>query len=111
MPFPALELGVGEDRGVKSAAQRGIWKTWVTDAQKVAFGALTRAAAAKHTKHAPAAVIPVIFSAGGGLRACDDELLPCPTPVQDLGTNWDRGCGHVPNAGVGAAGENFFDLE
>ena len=24
VPFPALELGVGEDRGVKSAAQRGI---------------------------------------------------------------------------------------
>jgi hypothetical protein len=45
---------------------------------KAAFGALTRAAAAKHTKHAPAAVITVIFSAGGGLRACDDELLPCP---------------------------------
>jgi hypothetical protein len=35
VPFPALELGVGEDRGVKSAAQRGIWRTWVTDAQKV----------------------------------------------------------------------------
>ncbi len=75
VPFPALELGVGEDRGVKSAAQRGIWRTWVTDAQKVAFGALTRAAAAKR-QHAPAAVIPVIFSAGGGLRVCDDELLP-----------------------------------
>ena len=41
VPLPALELGVGEDRAVKSAAQRGIWRTWVTDAQKVAFGALT----------------------------------------------------------------------
>ena len=88
VPFPALELGVGEDRGVKSAAQRGIWRTWVTDAQKVAFGALTRAAAAKRTKHAPAAVIPVIFSAGGGLRACDDELLPCPEDRN--GRHWVR---------------------
>jgi hypothetical protein len=88
VPFPALELGVGEDRGVKSAAQRGIWRTWFTDAQKVAFGALTRAAAAKRTKHVPAAVIPLIFSAGGGLRACDDELLPCPEDRN--GRHWVR---------------------
>ncbi len=49
MPFPALELGVGEDRGVKSAAQRGIWRTWVTDAQKVGSitGTLSRAPAAE----------------------------------------------------------------
>ncbi len=44
----------------------------------MAFGALARAVAAKHTKHEPAAVTPVIFSAGGALQACDDELLPCP---------------------------------
>ncbi len=43
--FPALELGAGEVRGVKSAAQRGICRTWVTDAQKVVSGAFTRAAA------------------------------------------------------------------
>ena len=54
----------------------------------MAFGALTRAAAAKRTKHAPAAVIPVIFSAGGGLRACDAELLPCPEDRN--GRHWVR---------------------
>ena len=65
-------------RGARDRGEGCTYGTVVTDAQKVAFGALTRAAAAKRTKHAPAAVIPVIFSAGGGLRACDDELLPCP---------------------------------
>ncbi len=52
------------------------------------FGALARAAAAvaKRTKHAPAAVTPVIFSAGGGPRACDDEL-PCP---DRNGRHWVR---------------------
>ncbi len=70
-----------------SAVQRGIWRTRVTEAQKVAFGALARAAAAKRTKHAPA-VTPVIFSAGGGPRACDDELLPCPEDRN--GRHWVR---------------------
>jgi hypothetical protein len=56
--------------------------------RRVAFGALTRASAAKRTKHAPAAVIPVIFSAGGGLWACDDELLPCPEDRN--GRHWVR---------------------
>jgi hypothetical protein len=41
-----------------------------------------------HLLHAPAAVIPVIFSAGGGLRACDDELLPCPEDRN--GRHWVR---------------------
>ncbi len=54
----------------------------------MAFGALTRAAAAKRTKHAPVTVIPVIFSAGGGLRACGDELLPCPEDRN--GRHWVR---------------------
>ena len=52
-----------------------IYRTWVTDAQKEAFEALARAAAAKRTKHAPAAVIP--FSAGGGLRACSATTSCC----------------------------------
>jgi hypothetical protein len=33
-------------------------------------------------------MIPVIFSAGGGLRACDDELLPCPEDRN--GRHWVR---------------------
>ena len=28
--------------------------------------------------HNPVSVIPVIFSAGGALRACDNDLLPEP---------------------------------
>jgi hypothetical protein len=52
----------------------------------MAFGVLARAAAAKRTKHAPAAVTPVIFSAGGALRACDDELLP--TATDGTGCVW-----------------------
>ena len=45
---------------------------------KICFGALTRAAAVKAKAHNPALVIPVIFSAGGALRACDNDLLPEP---------------------------------
>ena len=48
------------------------------EAYKVCFGALTRAAAMKVRAHSPAAVIPIIFSAGGALHACDNDLLPEP---------------------------------
>ncbi len=50
--------------------------------------ARTRPPPTTTTKHAPAAVIPVIFSAGGGLRACDDELLPCPEDRNGTGCVW-----------------------
>ena len=46
------------------------------EADKVCFGTLTRAAAKKVKDHSPAAVIPIIFSAGGALRAYDNDLLP-----------------------------------
>ena len=42
---------------------------------QVCFGALTQAVANKVRKHSPTAVTPIIFSAGGALRACDNELL------------------------------------
>ena len=48
------------------------------EADNVCFGALTRAAAVNVKAHNPASVIPVIFSAGGALRACDNDLLPEP---------------------------------
>ena len=58
------------------------------EADKVCFGALTRAAAKKVKDHSPAAVIPVIFSAGGALRACDSDLLP--EPENRKGRHWMR---------------------
>ena len=39
-------------------------------------------------KHSPAAVTPIIFSAGGALRACDNELLPIPEDRN--GQHWMR---------------------
>ena len=56
------------------------------EADKVCFGALTRAAAAKVRAHSPATVIPIIFSAGGALRACDNGLLP--EPEDRNGRHW-----------------------
>ena len=38
--------------------------------------------------HSPASVIPVIFSAGGALRACDNDLLP--EPEDRNGRHWMR---------------------
>ena len=38
--------------------------------------------------HDPAPVIPVIFSAGGALRACDNDLLP--EPEDRNGRHWMR---------------------
>ena len=48
----------------------------------------TRAAAVKVKAHNPALVIPVIFSAGGALRACDNDLLP--EPEDRNGRHWMR---------------------
>ena len=45
------------------------------EADTACFGALKRAAAVKVKTHSPATVIPIIFSAGGALRACDNDLL------------------------------------
>jgi hypothetical protein len=52
---------------------------WVRELQKRTARSALGIATAVPAKHAPAtaAVAPVIFSAGDGLRACDDELLPC----------------------------------
>ena len=58
------------------------------EGDKVCFGALTRAAAKKVKDHSPASVIPVIFSAGGALRACDNDLLP--EPEDRKGRQWMR---------------------
>ena len=58
------------------------------EADKVCFGALTRAAVDKATAHKQAPVIPVIFSAGGALRACDNDLLP--EPEDRNGRHWMR---------------------
>ena len=58
------------------------------EADKVCFGALTRAAALKVKAHEPVPVIPVIFSAGGALRACDNDLLQ--EPEDRNGRHWMR---------------------
>ena len=62
------------------------------EAGKVCFGALTRAAVVKVRAHKlghnPVPVIPVIFSAGGALRACDNDLLP--EPEDRNGRLWMR---------------------
>ena len=56
------------------------------EADKACFGALTRAAAKKVKDHSPAAVIPIIFGAGGALRACDNDLLAGHWMRVELGT-------------------------
>ena len=38
--------------------------------------------------HSPATVLPIIFSAGGALRACDNDLLP--EPEDRNGRHWMR---------------------
>jgi hypothetical protein len=54
--------------------------------------ALSRTAAATRAKHAPAAVTPVTFSAGRGLRGRVDELLPSPkrAPLGTCGAELDQ---------------------
>ena len=59
-------------------AQHAVWRAWEVDADKVCFGALTKAAANKVRKRSPQAVTHIIFSAGGALRPCDNGLLPNP---------------------------------
>jgi hypothetical protein len=86
--FPALDLGLGADRGVKTAAQQKAMVSSFSAAQVIAFGALTRAAVSKIKHHAPATVQPIVFSAGGALRECDDVLLPCPEGRN--GRHWVR---------------------
>ena len=86
--FPPLQLGadaVGSPT-VRTATQQAAWRAWVVEADKVCFGALTRAV--KERAHSPATVIPIIFSAGGALRACDNGLLP--EPEDRNGRHWMR---------------------
>ena len=73
---------------VQTAAQQATWREWVVETDKVCFGALTRAAAKKVKDHSPATVIPIIFSTGGALRACDNDLLP--EPEDRNGRHWMR---------------------
>ena len=88
--FPPLQLGAGGvgSPTVRTATQQAAWRAWIVEADKVCFGALTRAAALKVKDHSPATVIPVIFSAGGALRACDNDLLP--EPEDRNGRHWMR---------------------
>ena len=94
--FPLLQLGAGAAGGttVQTATQQAAWRAWVVEADKVCFGALTRAAAVR--AHSQATVIPVILSAGGALRACDNDLLPhgtldlLPEPEDRNGRHWMR---------------------
>ena len=80
--FPPLQLQLGAVAAggpiFQTAAQQTTWREWVVEADKVCFGALTCAAAKKVKDHSPATVIPIIFSAGGALPACDIDLLPEP---------------------------------
>ena len=77
--------GVGSPT-VQRATQQAAWRAWIVEAEKVCLGALTRAAAVKVKAHWRAAVIPIIFSAGGALRACDNDLLP--EPEDRNGRHW-----------------------
>jgi hypothetical protein len=86
--FPALELGAGLARGVKTAEQERAFRAWRVAAQGVAFGAMARQAAFKRAHHAPAQVTPLILSAGGAISREDDELLPC--PADRNGRHWTR---------------------
>ena len=86
--FPALELGVGPARGVKSAEQERVFRAWLVAAQGVAFGAMARQAALKRSHHSPAQVTPLILSAGGAISKEDDALLPCPGDRN--GRHWTR---------------------
>ena len=86
--FPALELGAGLARGVKTAEQERAFRAWLVAAQGVAFGAMARQAAFKRAHHAPAQVTPLILSAGGAISREDDELLPC--PADRNGRHWTR---------------------
>ena len=95
--FPPLQLGAGVAGGpsVKTAAQHAVWRAREVDADKACFGALTGTSTVKQVatnkvrKHSPAAVTPIIFSAGSELRACDNELLPIPEDRN--GRQWVRG--------------------
>ena len=52
---------------------------WLKDARAVAFSALSRRSQWKRIHHAPQPVIPLVFSAGGGLLDDDDKgALPAP---------------------------------
>ena len=94
--FPPLQLGAGAAGGptVQTATKQTTWREWVVEADNACVAALTRAAA-KVKDHSPAAVIPIIFSAGGAggaLRACDNDLLP--EPEDRTGRHWGqcKGC-------------------
>ena len=86
--FPALELGIGPARGVKSAEQERVFRAWLVAAQGVAFGAMARQAALKRSHHSPAQVTPLILSAGGAISKEEDVLLPCPGDRN--GRHWVR---------------------
>lgn len=86
--FPPLDIGVGDARGVKSAAQERAFVAWLEAARLVAFDALARQAKHKREHHAPAPVTPLVFGAGGAIFKDDDAALPCPGDRN--GRHWMR---------------------
>ena len=85
--FPPLQLGAGGvgSPTVQTATQQAAWRAWTVEADKVCFGALTRAAVVK-VREGPrpgAGDTRVIFSA---LRAYDNDLLQ--EPEDRNGRHW-----------------------
>ena len=68
--FPPLQLGAGGvgSPTVQTATQKAAWRAWIVEADTVSFGT-THTAAVKVKAHSLATVIPIIFNAGGALRA------------------------------------------
>ena len=93
--FPPLQLGAGGvgSPTVQTATQQAAWRAWIVEADKVCFGALTRAAVDKVTAHKPATVIPIIFSAGArSVRVTTTCCRSRRTATDDTGcaSSWAR---------------------
>ena len=87
--FPKLELAAGGQRGVRTSQDQLIMCKWLKDARAVAFSALSRRSQWKRIHHAPQPVIPLVFSAGGGLLDEDDKGA-LPAPPDRNGRHWVR---------------------
>ena len=72
--WPAFELAT-----VVSDADDKAYDTWVTRASALAFANIRDAEADMVRRHAPASVMPVVVSAGGGLLDATDKVFPAPT--------------------------------
>ena len=62
---------------------------WLKDARAVAFSALSGRLQWKRIHHAPLPVIPLVYSAGGGLLDEDDKGA-LPAPPDHNGRHWVR---------------------